>query len=314
MDHVRAARARPIGRPHARRRPRAPPPARTHHQDPSRGTGIGLHPSFSSTSASAHRSHDGLRLETVATPKFSIAVDSGEPRAGQAPAVPRLAPAVRLGRGDRVAQGTAQPWPSAHGSCRSRTRTCRPWTYRQTLPLYAVELRRLEMETVDQSAADVPGGGPAAGYRGHPERRGRGPSLDHRQDDPPLEVPGPSAAAPSDPWSGKAPPSAPRARPPRRRRSRAAAARMVGRDVVPLAALLVEPQPTAAPLPEVVLPPHPQHRAHPREAVEHDRQQRPIPEPDQGAPVDRLEELPRRGRRQDRPPHGRGGGSPGGPG
>ena len=43
--------------------------------------------------------------------------------------------------------------------------------------------------------------------------------------------------------------------------------------------LLVEPEPPAAPLPEVVLPPpHPQHRTHPREAVEHHRQERPVPE------------------------------------
>ena len=42
---------------------------------------------------------------------------------------------------------------------------------------------------------------------------------------------------------------------------------VVGRDVVPLPALLVEPQPASAPLPEVVLPPHPQDRAHPREVA-----------------------------------------------
>ena len=41
--------------------------------------------------------------------------------------------------------------------------------------------------------------------------------------------------------------------------------------VVPLPALLMEPQPAPAPLPEVVLPPHPQDRAHPREAAEHDQ-------------------------------------------
>ena len=43
---------------------------------------------------------------------------------------------------------------------------------------------------------------------------------------------------------------------------------MVGRDVVTLAALLVEPEPPPALLPEVVLPPHADDRAHPREAVE----------------------------------------------
>ena len=60
-----------------------------------------------------------------------------------------------------------------------------------------------------------------------------------------------------------------------------------GRDVVLLPALLVEPQPPPAPLPEVVLPPHPEDRAHPRDAVEHDGEQRPVPEPDQGAPFPR---------------------------
>ena len=42
---------------------------------------------------------------------------------------------------------------------------------------------------------------------------------------------------------------------------------MVGRDVVPRAALLVEPEPPLALLPEVVLPPHADDRAHPRDAV-----------------------------------------------
>ena len=53
---------------------------------------------------------------------------------------------------------------------------------------------------------------------------------------------------------------------------------VVGRHVVPLSALLVEPEPAPDPLPEVVLPPHPEDRAHPREAVEHDREERPVPE------------------------------------
>ena len=92
---------------------------------------------------------------------------------------------------------------------------------------------------------------------------------------------------------------------------------VVGGDVVPLSALLVEPEPAPAPLPEVVLPPHPQHRAHPREAVEHHREQRPVPETGQRARVDRREELPRLRRREDRrralgddvlrPPDGRSG-------
>ena len=77
---------------------------------------------------------------------------------------------------------------------------------------------------------------------------------------------------------------------------------VVGRDVVPLPALLVGASTTPAPLPEVVLPPHPQNRAHPREAVEHHRQESSVPEGDQGARVDRVEELPRFRRREDRRP------------
>ena len=67
-----------------------------------------------------------------------------------------------------------------------------------------------------------------------------------------------------------------------------------------LPALLVEPEPPPAPLLEVVLPPHPQDRAHPREAVEHHRQERLVPEPGQRARVDAVEELPGLGRREDR--------------
>ena len=89
---------------------------------------------------------------------------------------------------------------------------------------------------------------------------------------------------------------------------------VVGRDVVPLPAFLMEPEPPPAPLPEVVLPPHPEDRAHPREAVEHHREERPVSEAGERARVDVLEELPRLGRGQDRrralgddvlrPPHG----------
>ena len=111
--------------------------------------------------------------------------------------------------------------------------------------------------------------------RGRQPRR-RGSPLDHRQHEPPVERPA--------------------RQPPRRRvhgleerrlqlleparldvgvegRSRA----VVGRHVVP-GGVAASP----GPLPEVVLPPNPQHRAHPREAVEHDREERPVPEPGQG--------------------------------
>ena len=47
----------------------------------------------------------------------------------------------------------------------------------------------------------------------------------------------------------------------------------------------------------MVLPPHPQDRAHPREAVEHHREERPVPAK---VPVSIVSELPRLGRRQDR--------------
>ena len=62
----------------------------------------------------------------------------------------------------------------------------------------------------------------------------------------------------------------------------------------------MEPEPPSAPLPEVVLPPHPQDRAHPREAVEHDGEERPVTEPGERARIDRLEELPRLRRREHR--------------
>ena len=76
---------------------------------------------------------------------------------------------------------------------------------------------------------------------------------------------------------------------------------------------LVEPEPPPGVLPVVVLSPHPQDRAHPREAVEHHREERPVSEAGERARVDVIEELPRLGRGQDwrralgddvlRPPH-----------
>ena len=57
------------------------------------------------------------------------------------------------------------------------------------------------------------------------------------------------------------------------------------------------------PLPEVVLP-HPDRRAHPREAVHHHAQQRPVPQPDHRPRVDPVEERP--SSRRARPPHGSG--------
>ena len=97
---------------------------------------------------------------------------------------------------------------------------------------------------------------------------------------------------------------------------------VVSRDVVPLPALLVEPQPPPAPLLEVVLPPHPQDCAHPREAVEHHREERPVPEPGHRRRGARRRPAPgrevRRGRRRGSHPRAagrrarrRGGGAPG---
>ena len=77
-----------------------------------------------------------------------------------------------------------------------------------------------------------------------------------------------------------------------------------------------EPEPTPALLPEVVLPPHPDRRAHPREAVEHHRDERPVAQARERARVNRVEEpagLGQRHRRRRalrdhvlRPPDGRG--------
>ena len=75
---------------------------------------------------------------------------------------------------------------------------------------------------------------------------------------------------------------------------------MVGRDVVTRTALLVEPEPPLALLPEVVLPPHADDRAHPRDAVEHHRDERPVAPAGERARVDRLEEPARLGRRAHR--------------
>ena len=150
------------------------------HATRTRGTGIGLHPSFSSTLASAHRSHDGLRLETVGDPQevisFRWPLTTGGLVLGQAPAVPRPAPDVRLGRGDREARGTAQRGRALAGrAAPGREPAGRGPTARRC------GLRRRAAAPADgghrRAAADVPGGGPAAGYRGPPERRGRPPAA-----------------------------------------------------------------------------------------------------------------------------------------
>ena len=69
--------------------------------------------------------------------------------------------------------------------------------------------------------------------------------------------------------------------------------RVVHRHLVVLAALLVQPEPPALALGEVVLDPHPERRADPRKAVDQDADQRPIAQPDQAVGGDALEELAR---------------------
>ena len=69
---------------------------------------------------------------------------------------------------------------------------------------------------------------------------------------------------------------------------------------MPRAALLVQPEPPPALLPEVVLPPHADDRAHPREAVEHHRDERPVVPARERARVDRLEKPAGLGRREHR--------------
>ena len=176
-------------------------------------------------------------------------------------------------------------------------------------------LRALERAPVREVRRDARRPERVAARRGR-QPRGRGPTLDHRQNEPPIE--GPARQPPPSRVDGLEERHLRLLEPARLDVGVEGRGRpVVGRDFVPLPALLVEPQPAPAPLPEVVLPPHPQHRAHPREAVEHHREERPVPEPGQSARVDRLEELPRLRRREDRrralgddvlrPPHGRGG-------
>ena len=75
---------------------------------------------------------------------------------------------------------------------------------------------------------------------------------------------------------------------------------VMGRHVVPLAPLLLQPKPPPSPLQEVVLTTHPHDRAHPREAVHHHAQQRPVTKTHQRPRVDPVEQRPRLGRRQHR--------------
>ena len=104
-------------------------------------------------------------------------------------------------------------------------------------------------------------------------------------------------------------------------------ARGLGLDAVsPLhVAAYIRTHPGSVPTVKQHLAANPQDRAHPREAVEHHREEHPVSEPGERARIDAVEELPRLGRGQNwrrafgddvlRPPHrGRGIRSPPPPG
>ena len=68
---------------------------------------------------------------------------------------------------------------------------------------------------------------------------------------------------------------------------------VVGRHRVLLAALLMQPDPAAAPLHKVVLDPHRNRGADAGKGVDHQADQRPIAQAGQGIGVDRIEQCPR---------------------
>jgi hypothetical protein len=68
---------------------------------------------------------------------------------------------------------------------------------------------------------------------------------------------------------------------------------------------LVKTQAAPLPLGKEILAPHPDHRAHPGEAIDHHADQGAIPEADDRANVDAIQERPRLPRRQYRRGAGR---------
>ena len=74
----------------------------------------------------------------------------------------------------------------------------------------------------------------------------------------------------------------------------------MARHLVLLAALLAQPQPKPAVLHEDVLDPHGQRRPDPPEGEHHERDQRPVAQPDRRGDVDAVEQRPRLGRIQHR--------------
>ena len=95
----------------------------------------------------------------------------------------------------------------------------------------------------------------------------------------------PLSRPPNGPRSGTTEPARPQGRRLRRTPPARPSARWCAGMSCRFPPPLVQPQPPARPLPEVVLTPHPHRRAHPREAVHQHAQQRPVPQPNTTVPV-----------------------------
>jgi len=76
--------------------------------------------------------------------------------------------------------------------------------------------------------------------------------------------------------------------------------RMMAGHLVPFAAFLAQPHPEPPVLHEHVLDPHGQRGANPSEAVHHERDQRPVAQPNRGGDVDAVEQRPGLGRIEHR--------------
>ena len=161
----------------------------------------------------------------------------------------------------------------------------------------AILLRVLERPPVRQIRRDARRPERVAARRRRQTRRRR-TTLDHRQHHAPRQRPAAQPPRPVDALKQRRlrllDPAGDQIRFDRR------LGPVMGRHVVPLAPLLVQPQPPPSPLQEIVLTTHPHDRAHPREAVHHHAQQRPVTKTHQRPRVDPIEQRPRLGRRQHR--------------
>ena len=151
-------------------------------------------------------------------------------------------------------------------------------------------LRVLEGPTVRQIRRDARRPERVAA-RGQRQSGGQDPTLDHRQDDTPRQGPPGQLTRPIDTLKQR------RFRVPdgggAEIRREGVLGAMMGRHVVPLPALFVEPQPASWSLRKIVLPLHADDRAHPSEAEDHHADQRPIAEPDDRPRVDLIGTLRR---------------------